>query len=65
MRLNRGRPEIRSKSYWNRLLIDFFDPNLHVRSIVATISFRIWTEIYQKRLIYNKNLSILLKMGRI
>ena len=37
MRLDRGRPEIRSKSYSNRPLIDFFDPNLPVRSIVATI----------------------------
>ena len=27
MRLDRGRPEIRSKLYSNRLLIEFFNPN--------------------------------------
>ena len=58
MRLDRGRPEIRSKLYSIRLLIDFFDPNLALQSIVATISIQIHTEILilnsiivQKRLI--------------
>ena len=39
MRLDRGWPEIWSKSYSNWLLINFFDPNLP-RSIVATILIR-------------------------
>ena len=45
---NRGWPKIRSKSYLNRLLINFFDPDLPVQSIVAMISIRIWTEINRK-----------------
>ena len=40
MRSNRGQTKIRSKSYSNRLLIDFFDPNSAVKSIVATSSIR-------------------------
>ena len=57
MRLDLGRPEIRSKLYSNRLLIDFFDPNLPVRSIVATISIRIRIQISIFNLIYIENLS--------
>ena len=39
MRLDRPPPKYRSKSYSNRLLINFFDPNLLLKSIeiVATI----------------------------
>ena len=65
MRLDRGRPEIRSKSYSNRLLIDFFDPNLPVRSIVATISIQIRIQIYQKILIWSKIHRIWSKICRI
>ena len=54
MRSNRGHAEIRSKSYSNRLLIYFFDPNLPVRSIIATISIRIRIQIYQKSSILSK-----------
>ena len=57
MRLDRGRPEIRSKSYSNQLLIDFFDPNSAVQSIVATISIR-------NPGIYIENRSILSKIDR-
>ena len=39
MRLDRGRPEIQSKSYSNWLLIDFFDPNL-ARSNLLSRRFR-------------------------
>ena len=45
MRLDRLPAKFQSKSYSNRLLIDFFDPNLPVRSIVATILIRIWIQI--------------------
>ena len=45
MRFDRGWPEIRSKLYSNRLLIDIFDPNLHVWSIVATIWIQIRIQI--------------------
>ena len=45
MRLDQGRPEIRSKLYSNQLLIDIFDPNSAVQSIVATISIRFWVRI--------------------
>ena len=37
MRLDRPPAKIRSKSYSNRLLIDFYYPNLAVRSVIATI----------------------------
>ena len=37
MRFNRVKSTNRLKSDSNRLLIDFFDPNLAVKSIVATI----------------------------
>ena len=40
MRLDRPPAKIRSKSYPNRLLIDFFDPISAGRSIVATISIQ-------------------------
>ena len=65
MRLDRGRPEIQSKSYSNRLLIDFCNSIPAVRSIVATILIQIRTEINRKRSIYIKNSSILSKIGRI
>ena len=45
MRSNRGQPKIQSKSYSNWLLIYVFDPNLQVRSIVATILIQIRTQI--------------------
>ena len=71
MRLDRGRPEIRSKSYCNRLLIDLCDSIPAVRSIVATISIRIQTkinqirtEINQKRSIHIENLLNLIENGR-
>ena len=44
IRLDRGLPKIRSKSYSNRVLINIFDPNLPVPSIVTTISIRNFTE---------------------
>ena len=47
MQYNRGHAKIRSKSYSNRLLIDFFNPNLPVRSIMATIWIRIQTQKVQ------------------
>ena len=50
MRLDRGRPKIRSKSYSNRLLIDFFNPNSALRSIVPTISIQIRTQIWIRNL---------------
>ena len=40
MQLDRLPAKTRSKSDWNRLLIDFYDLNLAVRSIVATISIQ-------------------------
>ena len=40
MRLDRPPAKIRSKSNWNQLLIDFYDPNSAVQSIVATIWIR-------------------------
>ena len=72
MRLDRGWPEIRSKSYWNRLLIDFCDSISAVRTIVATISIQIrneinqiWTDIICKLSIYIKNVSNLIEKGQI
>ena len=65
MRSNRGLPKIRSKSYWNCILIDIFDPNLPVRSIVATISIQIRTEISIFNLIIVLKRSILSKIGQI
>ena len=72
MQLDRGRPEIQSKSYSNQLLIDFCNSIPAVRSIVSTISIRIWTEINRirteinwKQSIYIENSSILSKIGRI
>ena len=44
MRSNRGHAKIRSKSYSNWLLINIFNSNLPVRSIVATISIQIRTQ---------------------
>ena len=49
MQLDRPPSKIRSKSYLNWLLIDFFDPNLPVRSIVTTISIQIQTQKVQIR----------------
>ena len=67
MRLDRGRLEIQSKSYWNRLLIDFFDPN-YVRTcieIVATIrnlglNSNLTSNLYRKW----SNLSQIVNFGR-
>ena len=47
MRCNRLPAIIRSKSDSNHLLIDFFDPNLAVRSIIATISIQFRSTIGQ------------------
>ena len=65
MRIDRLPFKIRSKSYSNPLLIDFFDPNLPVRSIVVTILIPIRT-IYIKysSILYQKSL-ILSKIGQI
>ena len=59
MRSNQGHTKIRSKSYSNWLLIHFFDPNLHVWSIDAAISIRIWIQILILNSIYIKNWSIM------
>ena len=45
MQSNRPPAKIRSKSDSNRLLIDFFDPNLAVQSIVPMIPIQIWIQI--------------------
>ena len=58
MQLDRPWAKFRSKSYLNCLLIDFFDPNLAVRSIVATISIQLRSTIGQNRLILIDNWSI-------
>ena len=50
--------KIRSKLYSNQLLIDFFDPNLGVQSIVATISIRNpdYLDQFQSKLVeFNQN----------
>ena len=52
---NRGHAKIWSKLYSNRLLINFFDPNVGVQSIVATISIRFWSTIGQNRSIIIDN----------
>ena len=62
MRLDRGRPEIGSKLYSNQLLIDFFDPNLRVRSIVETILIQIRIQISILYSIYIENSSIMVKI---
>ena len=63
--LDRPPSKIQSKSFWNRLLIDFFYPNLGVPSIIATIAIRIWTiYIESSSILYQKSL-ILLKIGQI
>ena len=61
MRLDRGQPKIRSKSYSNRILIDIFDPNLLLKSIeiVATIqnlgpNSNLTLNLYQKSMIISK-----------
>ena len=68
MRLDRGRPEIRSRSYSNRLLIDFFDPNSVRESIeiVATIrnigpNLNLTSNLYQKKSNLIGNSSILIE----
>ena len=55
MRSNRGWPEIRSKSYSNRLLVDFFDPNLLLKSIEIVATIRIRIQISTYRSIYIEN----------
>ena len=57
IRCNRPPANIRSKSDSDRLLINFSDLNLAIRSIVATISFRIWIQISILNLIYIENWS--------
>ena len=47
MQLNRLPVKIRYKSNSNRLLIDFNDPNLAVRSIVAPISIQNPDHLYR------------------
>ena len=71
MRLDRGLPKIRSKSYSNRVLIDIFDPNLLLKSIeiVATIrnlgpNLNLTSNLYQKWSNLIKNLSNLIKKVR-
>ena len=61
MRLDRGLPKIRSKSYSNHVLIDIFDPNLFLKSIeiVATIrnlgpNLNLTLNLYQKSTIISK-----------
>ena len=56
MRLDRPPSKIRSKLYSNRLLIDFFDPNLGHQSIVLMISIQIRSFISKYRSIYIKNI---------
>ena len=48
MRLDRLPAKIGSKLYSDRILIDIFDPNLPVRSIVATISIRFQVDNWSK-----------------
>ena len=57
MRLDWGRPEIRSKSYSNRLLIDFFDPNLMLKCIEMVAMIWIQTFMSKIRSISIKNWS--------
>ena len=63
MRLDRGRPEIQSKSYSNWLLIDFCNSIPAVRSIVATILIRIRTDINQIRMRLIENGRFISKIG--
>ena len=62
MRLDRPPAKIWSKSYSNRLLINFCDLIPVVRSIVATISIRIRIQILILNLIYIENWSIMVKI---
>ena len=57
MRLDRLPSKIRSKSYSNPLLIVFFDPNLPVLSIIATLRFRF--DFGLKKFKFEPKLSIL------
>ena len=68
MRLDRGRPEIRSKSYSNRLSINFFDPNSVRESIkiFATIqnlgpNSNLTSNLYRKKSNLIENSSILIE----
>ena len=68
MRLNQPPAKIWSKSYLNRLLINFCNSIPAVRSIVATISIQIRIQIlilnlilYQKKVDFIKNWSNLIK----
>ena len=65
MRLDQPPAKIRSKSYSNRLLIEFFDPISAVQSIVATILIQI-RNIYieYSSILFGKS-SILSKIGQI
>ena len=65
MGLDRPPAKIRSKSYLNRLLVDFCDSIPAVRSIVVTISIRIRTQISILKSILNRKSSILSKISRI
>ena len=65
MRLDRGRPKIWSKLYSNRLLIDIFDPNLAIRSIVPMISIRNLGSNSKLDSNLSPNLSIISKIGQI
>ena len=58
MQLDRPWAKFWSKSYSNRLLINFFDLNLAVRSIVATISIQFRSTIGWNRSILIDNWSI-------
>ena len=57
MRSNRPPAKIRSKSFSNRLLIDFFNPNLLLKSIKIVATIQIRTQILILNLIYIKNWS--------
>ena len=64
MRSNQGQLQIQSKSYSKWLLINIFNPNSAVWSIVATISIQIRTQIWIQISILNKKLSNLMKNCR-
>ena len=65
MRLDQPPAKIRSKSYSNQLLINFFDPISAVRSMVATILIQIRTIYIEYRSILYQKSSILSKIYRI
>ena len=65
MRLNRSKSTNRLYSWSNRLLIDFFDPNLAVQSIVATILIQNLGPNSKLDSNLSPNLSIISKIGQI